>query len=164
MLPSDVDRDKPRRYWCDDCLPAVRAEIDASMNGASRATAERVRELTGVLPTHTPAAQERRQDANRRRQLARLGWEAEHGGLSPDVDWYCEWIAPRLAKLSLQEIAEALGVSTSSASKFRRGLRVPAPRHWRTLAQLVGSSSPQLADQPSPDQLARNTPRVGSTT
>jgi hypothetical protein len=39
--------------------------------------------------------------------------------------------------MSLTEIADALGASTSSASKFRRGLRVPAPRHWTALAALV---------------------------
>ena len=57
------------------------------------------------------------------------------------MEWYAEQIAPRLAELSLKEIAGALGVSTSSASKFRRGLRVPAPRHWRSLAELVGAES-----------------------
>jgi CRISPR-associated endonuclease Cas1 len=139
VLPSDEDRSKPRRSWCEDCLPAYRAEVDASMNAASRVAAEQVRELTGVLPTHTAAARGRRQDANRRRQLARLAWESEHGGTSPDVEWYSEQIAPHLVQLSLQEIARALGVSTSSASKFRRGLRVPAPQHWRSLAELVGA-------------------------
>ncbi len=108
------------------------------MNGASRIVAEEVRRLTGVLPAHTPAAQGRRRDTNRRRQLARLAWEDEHGGASPDVEWYLGEIAPRLVELSLQEIAGALGVSTSSASKFRRGLRVPAPRHWTVLGTLVG--------------------------
>ena len=137
VLPSDEDRNKPRRSWCEECLPEHRAEIDASMNGASRVAAERVRKLTGVLPTHTPAAQERRQDTNRRRQLARLAWESEHGGASPDVEWYFGQIAPRLASLSLIEISGVLGVSTSSASKFRRGLRVPAPRHWKVLSELV---------------------------
>jgi len=43
----------------------------------------------------------------------------------------------RLNHLSPVEIAGALGVSTSSASKFRRGLQVPAPRHWATLRHLV---------------------------
>jgi CRISPR-associated endonuclease Cas1 len=84
VLPSDQDRNKPRRSWCDECLPRYRTEVEASLNGTSRIAAEKVRTLTGVPPAHTRAAQERRQDANRRRQLARLAWEAEHGGLSPD--------------------------------------------------------------------------------
>jgi len=79
-----------------------------------------------------------RQDANRRRQLAWLAWESDHGGVSPGVEWYSEQISPKFCELSLGEIAGALGVSTSSASKFRRGLRVPSPRHWRVLAELMG--------------------------
>jgi hypothetical protein len=91
-----------------------------------------------LLPSHTDEAQVRCRETNRRRQLARLAWEADHSGASPDVDWYSEQIAPRLADLSLMEIAGSLGVSTSSASKFRRGLCVPAPRHWPALAKLTG--------------------------
>jgi hypothetical protein len=107
------------------------------MRTASVAKAEQHRAVTGVLPSHTDEAQARRRETNRRRQLARLAWESDHGDSSPDVEWYSEQIAPRLANLSLIEIAGALGVSTSSASKFRRGLRVPSARHWPALAQRV---------------------------
>jgi hypothetical protein len=41
------------------------------------------------------------------------------------------------ANRSLSEIAGVLGVSTAPASKFRRGLRVPASRHWAVLSDLV---------------------------
>jgi hypothetical protein len=119
------------------------------MRSAATVVAERHRVLTGVLPAHTDEAQERRSDANRRRQLARLAWEADHGGASPDVEWYSQEIAQRLAGLSLTEIAGALGVSTSSASKFRRGLRVAAPRHWSVLAGLVGAKMPAETESPS---------------
>jgi hypothetical protein len=107
------------------------------MRAASAVNAEQHRAETGVFPPHTEEAQARRRVANGRRQLARLAWEADHGGASPDVEWYSEQIAPKLPGLSLTEIAGALGVSTSSASKFRRGLRVPAPRHWAMLAALT---------------------------
>ena len=137
-LSIEDDRGTTRRWWCDGCRPERRAELDDRMRSAAAVVAEQHRVQTGVLPSHTEDAKARRQDANRRRQLARLAWEADHGGASPDVDWYSEQIAPRLAELSLTEIAGALGISTSFASKFRRGLRVPAPRHWEALAQLVG--------------------------
>jgi hypothetical protein len=107
------------------------------MREAATVAAEQHRAETGSLPSHTDEAQARRRETNRRRQLARLAWESDHGGESPDVEWYSRQIAPRLASLSLTEIAGALGVSTSSASKFRRALRVPATRHWEALAQLV---------------------------
>jgi CRISPR-associated endonuclease Cas1 len=139
VLPAlELDHAGTRRWWCDDCRPERRAELDDRMRKAASVVAEQHRAETGVLPSHTDEAQSHRRETNRRRQLARLAWEADHGGSSPDVAWYTEQIAPRLANLSLTEIAGALGVSTSSASKFRRGLRVPASRHWKTLAQLVG--------------------------
>ena len=92
-----------------------------------------------VFSRHTrtklrPAAGTRTGDAS----SPRLAWEADNGGSSPDVEWYSEHIAPNLAVLSLTEIAGALGVSTSSASKFRRGLRVPALRHSSVLADVLG--------------------------
>jgi CRISPR-associated endonuclease Cas1 len=138
ILPAlEQDHASTRRWWCDACRPERRAELDDRMREAAIVAAKQHRAETGVLPAHTDEAQGRRRDANRRRQLARLAWEADHGGSSPDVEWYSEQIAPRLTKLSLIEIAGALGVSTSSASKFRRGLRVPSPRHWAVLSDLV---------------------------
>ncbi len=138
VLPAlEQDHAATRRWWCDSCRPERRAELDDRMRAAASVAAEEHRAETGLLPSHTDEAQGRRRDTNRRRQLARLAWEADHGGSSPDIEWYSEHIAPRLPDLSLTEIAGALGVSTSSASKFRRGLRVPAPRHWSALAGLV---------------------------
>ncbi|HLN06548.1 MAG TPA: helix-turn-helix transcriptional regulator [Acidimicrobiales bacterium] len=137
-LPVENERAATRRNWCDECFPDRRTELDERMRSASTLHAKHHRAATGVLPSHSDGAQARRQDANRRRQLARLAWEADHGGVSPDVEWYWEQLAPRLADLSLTEIAGALGVSTSSVSKFRRGLRVPSPRHWGVLADLIG--------------------------
>jgi hypothetical protein len=142
VLPVEEDRGTTRRWWCENCGPDRRAELDDQMRSLATVVAEQHRAETGVLPSHTEDAQARRKDTNRRRQLARLAWEADHGGSSPDVEWYSAEVAPRLADLSLTEIAGPLGVSTSSASKFRRGLRVPAPRHWNVLAELVGVPTP----------------------
>jgi CRISPR-associated endonuclease Cas1 len=144
VLPIDEDRGSTRLWWCDACRPARRAELDERMRSAATLVAEQHRATTGVLPSHGVEAQARRTDTNRRRQLARLAWEADHGGSAPDVEWYSEQIAPRLADLSLLEIAGALGVSTSSASKFRRGIRVPAPRHWPALVELTAVSARPL--------------------
>lgn len=140
-LPQPADRLRARRTWCDRCGMLRRQELDVEMRGAADEVAQNFRVVQGVLPSHTPDAQQRRIATNRRRQLARLAWEADHGGAAPDVEWYLVHIAPRLTELSLTEIAGAIGVSTSSASKFRRGLRVPAPRHWALLSDLVGASS-----------------------
>jgi len=58
----------------------------------------------------------------RRGRLARGAWGAGHGGASPDDDCYSK---PDRGKAVLIEIAGPPGASTSSASKFLRGLRVP---------------------------------------
>jgi CRISPR-associated endonuclease Cas1 len=136
-LPVEGPSRRPRRLWCDSCLPQTLAERDQRLNEGGRATAERVRAATGTLPTHDVEAQARRRESNRRHTLAKLAWEAEHGN-APDTEWYLANVAPRLGDVSLPAIAAATGISTSAASKFRRGIRVPAPRHWGALAELVG--------------------------
>ncbi|MGO9197452.1 MAG: CRISPR-associated endonuclease Cas1 [Acidimicrobiales bacterium] len=136
-LPVEGPSRRPRRLWCDACLPQTLQERDLRLSKGGRATADRVRAATGTLPTHDADAQARRRDSNRRHTLAKLAWEAEHGE-RPDPEWYLTNVAPKLGGVSLPAIAAATGISTSAASKFRRGLRVPAPRHWEALARLVG--------------------------
>lgn len=53
-------------------------------------------------------------------------------------------IAPKLATISLTQIARETGVSTTTANTYRRGT-VPHPRHWATLAQLAGVAWPDEA-------------------
>lgn len=142
LLPPEADRASTRSSWCDDCRPERRSAVDVRMREAAAIAAEQHRAEMGVLPAHTDLAQARRRDSNRRRELARRAWEAEHGGEAPDVEWYLAQIAPRLPELTLTEIAVALGVSTSSASKFRRGLRVPSPHRWAALSGLLGVDLP----------------------
>lgn len=141
-LEAPPDRLRPRRLWCSACLQAERAEVDVQMVQAARDAAEHHRAETGVLPSHTEEAQRRRRIANRRHKLEELAAANESSPIMRDVAWYEEHVAPRLPQLSLAEIASAIGVSTSAASKFRRGLRVPSPRHWPGLCDLVQSSSP----------------------
>ena len=87
----------------------------------------------------TPRRKQGGTESNRRHTLAKLAWEVEHHRDRPDPTWYLANVAPKLADMSLPAIAAATGISTSAASKFRRGLRVPAPRHWSALASLVGA-------------------------
>jgi transcriptional regulator with XRE-family HTH domain len=110
------------------------------MASRGREAAQRSKEITGVLPSHTEEAQQRRRQANRQRELERLEWETKHADEIPDVEWYLREIAPRLRDLGLTATARALGVSKSAVSKYRAGKHVPHPRHWPTLAALVTDS------------------------
>jgi hypothetical protein len=57
------------------------------------------------------------------------------------VDWdrFQSIIVPRLNRLSLQTIAEALGISTAWASRIRSGVKRPHSRHVSELETLVES-------------------------
>jgi membrane protease YdiL (CAAX protease family) len=54
---------------------------------------------------------------------------------------YEQRIQPRLAGITYSAIASALGVSMPYAADIRAGRRRPHPRHWQTLAKLVGVSA-----------------------
>jgi len=55
-------------------------------------------------------------------------------------------IQPRLEAVTIPAISAAIGVSEPYAADIRAGERVPHPRHWQTLAQLVGAA-PKCAEQ-----------------
>jgi hypothetical protein len=56
-------------------------------------------------------------------------------------DVYIERVQPALASVAKSRIRSALGVSEPYSSAIKTGERVPHPRHWRALAEIVGASS-----------------------
>jgi CRISPR-associated endonuclease Cas1 len=56
-------------------------------------------------------------------------------------DVYEKQIQPTLARVAKSQIRSALGVSEPYASDIQTGKRVPHPRHWQALAELVGVSA-----------------------
>jgi len=63
-------------------------------------------------------------------------WTSEHPG-QRDEAWFKREIAPKLDAFSLKEIAKATGLSLAASSRIRAGARVPHPRHWEALRELV---------------------------
>ena len=51
---------------------------------------------------------------------------------------YRDKIQPRLARVTVPQIAAMLGVSEPYAAKVRKGQFVPHPMHWEVSANLVG--------------------------
>jgi CRISPR-associated endonuclease Cas1 len=141
-LRIDSDRDRPRIDWCPECLKERRQEIGASLPAMARVTVERIAEQTGMHPTQTAAARVSRAEANARQRSEERAWSARAGEFTPELSWYETEISPRLAILSLPTIAKATGASTTSASHWRTGRRVPHVRHWRELAELVDREFP----------------------
>jgi CRISPR-associated endonuclease Cas1 len=130
-LPLEAKRATTRAEWCPNCVVERREEIGSSLPDAARIAAERFVERTGVLPTHTADARAARSASNSAQRIAEM-----------DRARYGETIQPLLADFTLPAIAKATGVSTSAAAKWRAGRRVPHPRHWAALAELVGVGLP----------------------
>jgi hypothetical protein len=79
----------------------------------------------------------RRRTANAEQRLAEQVFEMAHDGETFDRELYVQEILPHLSGLSTTAIAAATSMSTSAASSIRAGNRVPHPRHWAALRELV---------------------------
>ena len=63
-------------------------------------------------------------------------WAREHPGQRDEAWFKCE-IAPKLDAFSLKEIGKATRLSLAACSRIRAGAKVPHPRHWQALHELV---------------------------
>jgi hypothetical protein len=88
-----------------------------------------------VDPRFTSAAQEARGKNISAAHRANREWT------KTKVDWkdFRSDILPTLHHLTLQTIADALGISLGWASRIRSGAKLPHPRHVATLEALVRS-------------------------
>jgi CRISPR-associated endonuclease Cas1 len=136
-IAPEPDRHRRRRVYCPICLAARRKEVGAIIVAASSAHAEGARRRTGRLPSHTDQANEQRAESNRRQRSVQDAWDRNHPDKSFDPEEFRTQILPGLADVPLKAIAQATGLSTSSASKVRSGRRVPHPRHWEALAGVI---------------------------
>ena len=55
-----------------------------------------------------------------------------------DEEYYRREILPKLAHFTIKKIRTAIDVTHPYAALIRKGMRIPHPRHWKTLAQLTG--------------------------
>lgn len=92
----------------------------------------------GRLASHSSEAEANRAEKGRLHTAARWAWLPSNQPAWLNEQSYREKIHPRLAGITVRALASALGVSLPYASNIRSGKRQPHPRHWQTLAQLVG--------------------------
>jgi CRISPR-associated endonuclease Cas1 len=92
----------------------------------------------GRMVAHTAEAELKRGATQAKQHAVRQKWNMwTHPAWLTD-QFYAEQIQPRLGAVEVKAIAAALGVSVTYASYIRAGRRRPHPRHWETLARLVG--------------------------
>jgi CRISPR-associated endonuclease Cas1 len=93
----------------------------------------------GRLTANGPEAQAKRTIKARTNALAQHLWKASDQPAWLTQELFEQNIQPRLANVSMSVIRSSIGVSKWYASKIRKGYR-PHPRHWASLAALVGIS------------------------
>jgi hypothetical protein len=123
--------------YCPSCAVAVSTE--ELIKGAQK----------GRLASHSWEAQASRAEKGRLHTVARWAWLPSNQPAWLDEQTYREKIHPGLAGVTVRAVASALGVSLPYASNIRAGKLQPHPRHWLTLARLVGIMpvSPREVDQ-----------------
>jgi hypothetical protein len=94
----------------------------------------------GRLAAHTFQAEAKRSESRRRHAAALKAWRPSDQPAWLNEDTYLRRIQPRLALVTVPTIRAALGVSKSYATNIRSLKCLPHPRHWHTLAKLVGIS------------------------
>ncbi len=95
----------------------------------------------GRLVAQTPESRAQRSATQRAHVDAIRNWKPSQEFAWLDRKTYITRIQPHLAGVAVAVLRSALGVSEPYAAFIRSGSRVPHPRHWPTLAQLVGLSA-----------------------
>jgi|SRR5215469_4010594 len=90
------------------------------------------------LDAYDPVAQARRAATQRRHASALRDWKPSDKPEWLDEKTYREKIQPRTKTIKLSLMQSELRVSKPYASRIRAGKCVPHPRHWLTLARLLG--------------------------
>lgn len=93
----------------------------------------------GRIATHNPKAEALRGATQRRQRAAERAWNPADLPEWLTEEAYREKIQPSLAAVKVRTIMSALGVSRPYATEIGRKKRVPHPRHWLKLSQIVDS-------------------------
>jgi hypothetical protein len=87
--------------------------------------------------SHTATAEAKRSKTQLANHATLQEWSASDQPSWLTAKFYAEKMQPLVADLSSSAIVRHLRVSRGYANEIRHG-RVPHPRHWRTLATLLG--------------------------
>jgi hypothetical protein len=92
----------------------------------------------GRVIANSPEARARQAEKQRRNHAALKKWHPSENPEWLTEKFYREEIQSRLAGITVPAIAAALRLSQPYAAEIRAGRHCPHPRHWLSLARLVG--------------------------
>jgi CRISPR-associated endonuclease Cas1 len=122
------------RALCDACAFEHRV---GSVKRAGRANLSKMRAQGEADPSRSPVARAKLRSTQAQRARERAEWERDHPGEKPDPAIFRTEILPGLAGIPVARIARETGLSTVQSWYVRRGQRVPHPRWWPVLLELV---------------------------
>jgi CRISPR-associated endonuclease Cas1 len=141
---SDVPEVKQLKveHVCSGCGKAIYRKrthcADCAIDGATERLADAAR--IGRIAARSPEARAKHVASRRRNVEACSAWDdsKQPAWLSREV--FLKQIQPQLATTSTSAIRSRIGVSRWYAGRIRQGY-CPHPRHWESLASLVGATS-----------------------
>jgi CRISPR-associated endonuclease Cas1 len=137
-LPSSI-RAPRRDNLCRGCGKTIQdGRTNCANCAVDNATTNMVAAaLIGRQTAHSPQAQLKRANTQRRNALAQHAWNKSSQPEWLTEDFFLEKIQPLLAAISASAIARQISVSRWYAGRIREGYR-PHQRHWEALAKLAG--------------------------
>jgi hypothetical protein len=141
-VPSTLPPDLPPRpqSFCKTCGVIIgrgRTFCVGCSNTINTAGLIKAAEL-GRVASHSDRAEEQRAASQRRHCSEKASWQAPALPIWLTKDFYICDIQPKLKGITLSTLASKLGISIMYAVQIRSRRRIPHPRHWQMLAQLVG--------------------------
>ena len=98
----------------------------------------RLQTLAGNDPRADAATNRKRGEAIVEQRRRSRQWNRENpSGAGRDRAWFLREVLPKLDDVPLSAIARATGLSLATCSRYRSGARVPHPRHWDALRELI---------------------------
>ena len=115
---------------------------------------EASRALVQAATDGGPGRSKPRSSRNSGKLLANSEWERNQTD-QPDPATFEKEIGPKLKTVSLLETMRATGLSRTYCGMIRRGVRVPHPRHWEVLRELVSLRNTSRIQPTCPHKLVR---------
>jgi CRISPR-associated endonuclease Cas1 len=130
-------------HVCSGCGVTIRADRQRCLKCSKQVTSANFRD--GRKSAQQQEYLEKRADTMRRHKQAIQSWKPSDLPKWLTRDVYLKQIQPVLANVAKAQIRSTLAVSEPYSSDIQAGRRVPHPRHWRVLAELVGVEGRSLA-------------------
>jgi CRISPR-associated endonuclease Cas1 len=126
------------RKLCSTCWPLIR---DAEFKTRRKATAvgRATAREAGIDPTSTPEALAKRRQSALAVKAAEAAWAATGSRNPISEEQMNDEVLPRLQQVTVRQMQDATGLSSTACSMIRSGKRTAHPRHWAALAGLVSS-------------------------